>query len=490
MHSNPLKALLSILLPIYLTACPPKRAFHWNSSGSMLAVDTGETGLLTHADGSILRETALVGPWVDERRMLVIEKKAAKSWAEYASFLSDEQKRIAQTLIPPFENALRGTSDFASHLQSLLSSPRSNEEFPVPPDAGLSMLITHSSTPSTEDDRAFLASIALSQILDAASESMRSKLTQELKTIGLFQSDSVPTEGFPFLPIFEIRIVDSELGSDLPPKILHRGILPPENLTLSPDSKTATFTTNPLDGARTVFLSVNAQSLGPEGTTEAGPVLAWLSGGRSVLHQRATRIEFKLGPQLEGLGQLILHQDHTGTSKSSLAHYYLPGEESIAPAARWGANGLLFASAAQSLPALSLDKALGLFVIENIPSRSDAPDISKLRALENQKQTLETIQFSGNIVANPSGTAALLVGKSGKLAVIEQASLRTRTIVLDHGLQVLPAWRSDTEFTYAVASGHPKGFPNQPAVLLETLDAEVKVLSSKWPERVLEKLAK
>ena len=490
MHLSPLKALLTIFLPFYLTACPPKRAFHWNSSGSVLAVDTAESGLLTHADGSIIRETALVGPWVDERRMLIIEKTAAKNWPEYASFLSDEQKRIAQTLIPPFEKALRDTSDFAAHLQSLVSSPHSNEEFPVPPDAGLSILLTHSTTPSTGNDRAFLASIALSQILEAASESVRVMLTQQLKTVGLFQSDPISTEGFPFLPIFEIRIVDSELGSDLPPRILHRGILPPENLTLSPDAKTATFTTNPFDGARTVFLSVNAQSPGSEGTTEAGPVLAWLSGGRSVLHQRASGLEVKLGQQLEGLGQLILHQDHTGTNKSSLAHYYLPGEESIAPAARWGANGLLFASAAQSLPTLSLDKALGLFVIENLPTRPDAPDIPKLRSLENQRQVLETIQFSGNIVANASGTAALLVGKSGKLALIEQASLRTRTIVLDHGLQVLPAWRSDTEFTYAVASGHPKGLPNQPAVLLETLDAEVRILSSKWPERVLEKLAK
>ncbi len=495
MRVHPFKALLLTLLPLFLSACPPKRAFHWNPSGTTLAVDVPETGLLTHEDGSVLRETPLVGPWVDDRRMIVIQKSAAKDWAEYAAFLSEEQKRIAHSLVLPFENALRAHPDLAPLLKSAISSPQPHAELPVPVDAGLSLLITHSASAGLGDERAFLASVALAQILESASGPHRSKLIEQLRKANILQADPLRTDGFPALAIFEIQLVDSEGGSDLPPRILHRGILPPDNLTISPDAKTATFTTTAIDGSKTVFLSVNAQSPGPEGTTEAGPVLTWLTGGRSVVHHRAddhqsAGFEFKTGTQLEGLGKLILHLDHTGANKTALAHYHLPAEEAVTPAARWGANGLLFASASQPLPALTQDKELGLFVIENLPSRPDGPTTPTLRPLASEKKLLESIRFSGNIVANPSGTAALLVGKDGELALIEQTSLRTRTIVSDHGVRVLPAWRSDTEFSYAVAPGHPKGSPKRAEVILESLDAEHRTLSSKWPDRVLEQLAK
>lgn len=484
------KHLLPILLLLGLTACPPKRALHWNPSGTMLAVDTPETGLLTRADGAIIRETALVGPWVDERRMLVVQTTAAKNWPEYASFLSDEQKKIAQLLVPPFQQAILNQPDFGSFLESALASHQPKTEFPIPEDAGMSLLLTHSASAGSGEERAFLASIALAQILESSPEPTRSNLTNHLRKAGILKSDPLLTDGFAALPIFEIRVVDSQPGSDLPPRTLHRGILAPENLTISPDAKTVTFSTTALDGSKTVFLSLNAQSSGPEGTTESGPVLTWLSSGRSVLHHRTPGLEFKLGQQLEGLGQLILHLDHTGSNKTQLAQYHLPGEETITPAARWGANGLLFSSAKQTLPSLSTDKTLGLFVIENIPSRPDDQTTPLLRPLDAQTTLLESIRFSGNIVANPSGTAALLVGKDGELALIEQGSLRTKTIVTDRSLRILPAWRSDSDFTYAVAPGHPNGSPKRAEVLLETVDAERRILSTHWPDRVLEKLSK
>jgi hypothetical protein len=485
-----LKRLAPSLLAICLTACPPKRALHWNPTGTTLAVETTETGILTHADGSIIRETPLVGPWVDERRMLVIEKTPAKDWSEYAAFLSDEQRKIAHSLVSPFEKALREQSDFASYLDSILSSIGQKTEFPVPVDAGLSLLVTHATSAGLGEERAFLASVVLAQLLESSSTSAQSDLAVHLRKSGLLQPNPLFSDGFPALPIFEVRVVDAEPGSDLPPRTLHRGILAPENLTISPDAKTATFTTTSINGQKTVFLSVNSQSPGPEGTTESGPVLTWLTGGRSVLHQRTGGLEFKMGEQLEGLGQLMLHLDHTGSNKTPLAQYHLPAEEAITPAAHWGVNGLLFSSAAHPLPSLSKEKTLALFVIENIPARTDDPTPPVLRPLDTLKKLLETIRFSGNVVSNPSGTAALLMGKDGELALLEHATLRTRIVVKDHGLRVLPAWRSDSEFTYAIAPGHPKGSTHRGEVVLETVDAESKIISSKWPDRVLEKLAK
>jgi hypothetical protein len=483
--------LLLGLITLCLTACPPKRALYWNPSGTLLAIDTPESGLLTHADGSIIRETPLIGPWVDDRRLLVVQKTAAKNWPEYAAFLSDEQQRVARALVATFEQARLKNPDFVAYLQSAISTAKAITEPPIPVEAGLSLVLTQSTSAEYQSgEAAFLASVALSQILESLAGQERTILTEQLRKAGLLNADPLLSDGFPALPIFEIRVADSEPGSDLPPRILHRGILPPENLTVSPDSKTATFTTTHLEGPKTVFLSVNAQSPGPEGTTEDGPVLAWLSGGRSILHHRSAGLEFKLGQQLEGLGGLILHLDHTGANKSHLARYHLPAEEAVAPVARWGANGLLFASAAQTLPTLSIDKTLSLFVLENLPSRPEETTRVKLSPLNVPKAVLDGIHFSGNLVPNPSGTAVLLVGNDGELALLEQATLRTRAIVTDHGLRILPAWRSDTEFTYAVAPGHPKGSPLRAEVLLETLDADHRTLSSKWPDKILERLTK
>ena len=480
------------LLALLLTACPPKQIFHWNPSGTLLSVDLHDTGLITHSDGKILRESPYVGPWVDDRRMLIVEKTAATDWAAYSEHLTEEQKKVAQSLVPAFAKVSRDRPDFGDALLQMIRSPKEDTDFPVPVDVGIPLGITHTASSLDGDERSFLASVATAQMLANSEGEIRSALASNLKKAGILQSGPLQLDGFPSLPIYEIRLIDSEPGSDLPPRTLHRGILPPEKLTVSPDKKTATFTTTVLTGSKTVFLSVNAQSPGPEGTAEHGPVITWVHGGRSVVYKRQSPsdLEFRFGKQLEGLGELTLHLDHTGGNALPIAHLHIPSDESSAPAAKWGNNGLIFTSASQTLPALKLDRSFGLFSIDDLPRRTDDPANPTLRPLDLPKGTLEAIQFSGNIVSNPSGTAALLLGKNGELAIIEHGSLRSRIVVREGGLHILPVWKNDTDFIYAVAAGHPDGAPKRPAVLEGTLDGDHRILSSTWPDTLMSKLAK
>ena len=480
----PVAALGAIALLI--SACGPEEWIVWAPDGEHAIVNNGLIDTAGNSFGDALGEHESLAAWLpDSRRVLVVRRVPAESWAEYAALLGEERLPIVveaaaelARLIAEHQDALAefdGTPGFKIWRENLETRGGQMEAVLYYLDAVRPGLLDPLMEASAKRDA------------DAARKESGGADAGKPEPTGATIREQI---GYPKIQELHIRSVAASGVSD--DRLLIRLADEMGLLAVSPNGRAVAFVREESADLRLYVMALEPGAQ-PVLVQSGADFAAWSPDGQDLAYSKSS-IPRRLQHEKDGLGLGSIARRRVCTPDGSIIAEPEPGEDVAGlilpeyPArVAWLPDGrILFAGAKFTLPATTqnLPNGLTLFALRLQP----APLVEQLIADTVPSRLTERVNY---FTVSPDGKKVAVLGNAGAVSVLA-LDTRTFSTLQDSSPQftkkgnddsmLVPAWRNADELTYLVPAGDRAGSAERAEVVIASLRGGKRAISKAWPD--------